>query len=485
MSRWTERFKAHQFHKSWQQIKDNLHEARVNDETVATDVAELGRLKRVISYIDGMLKSLDPELVPLTVWDNFESQANVCLQQITAFNTSRSIGHVQAANEHADNLLTYVRPYMVVTGRQAKNLRDAAAEYIKVLDEYVQSFRSKVVSVRDEVAGIRDSISATSVEIDQTRDSLKTVVVEVLGDGAGTTGDIGEFKKSYDDFKNKYSDIVDYYNETLVADGENDSTKQSISKAAAAVKQDAESARESLQKNKALIDELTVFYGKIFGMPSEDGKRVGGLEEELRLQKNALAEFEGEQKLKYTALNQQIEDLLPGAASAGLASAYGEMRTSFDQPLKNASRLFYAAIAAIVVVSVVTMIDKVWFWGISFAPLGDLSFVARNFLHKLPIIGPLVWLAYYASRRRSECQRLQQEYAHKEALAKSYESYKKQISDLGGDRAVMLETLISRAVEAIAYNASGTLDGRHGDSPPFQAVIDKLLNKVPDAPKVD
>jgi hypothetical protein len=483
MSRWTDRFKSHQFQQSWRQVKESLHEARANDETVPTEVTELGRLKRIVSYIDGLLRSLDPELVPLGVWDNFHPQAEACAQQIRAFNESRSIGHIQTANDHADNLLTYVRPYMVVTGRHAKNLRDSAAEYISALDDYLKQFGSRAAEATSHIDLLVESIEEMQSDAVEARGLITVAVEELLG-SSETIGKVGEFDKRLQDFQEKYGEIVDYYNETLVGEEGGESTKESISKAAISVKKDAATARESLQGNKALIDELTIFYGKIFGVVSEDGSKTGGLDDELSRHKNALGRFEEEQKVRYGALNQQIEDLLPGAASAGLASAYGQMRTSFDAPLLGASRLFYWAIAGIVLASLVMTVDKVWFWGIDFTPVGDFSTVARSFLYKLPILGPLVWLAYYASRRRSECQRLQQEYAHKEALAKSYDSYRKQIQDLGGEKAEMLETLIAKAVEAISYNASGTLDGRHGDSPPFQAVIDKLLDKVPDAPKV-
>ena len=70
----------------------------------------------------------------------------------------------------------------------------------------------------------------------------------------------------------------------------------------------------------------------------------------------------------------------------------------------------------------------------------------------------MIWVAVYASKRRSENQRLEQEYAHKEALARSYISYKKQISELGKEDNVLLEKLILEAINAISYNASKTLD---------------------------
>jgi hypothetical protein len=83
-------------------------------------------------------------------------------------------------------------------------------------------------------------------------------------------------------------------------------------------------------------------------------------------------------------------------------------------------------------------------------------------------------LALFSSTRRSQYERLQQEYAHKEALATSYESYKKQLQDLKGDSDALQRELISKAIEAVAYNASITLDGKHQEKLPSQQLIEKL-----------
>jgi hypothetical protein len=58
-------------------------------------------------------------------------------------------------------------------------------------------------------------------------------------------------------------------------------------------------------------------------------------------------------------------------------------------------------------------------------------------LNKLPIYLPVVWLAYYSSKRRGEAQRLKQEYAHKESLAKSYMGYKDQLEELDDENGEM------------------------------------------------
>lgn len=131
MSRWIDQFNLHPFQTIWQQLKGDLSIAKIDDQTVITDVTELARLKKVVAYIDGMIQSIDPELVPSTTWDSFNDQATNCDSQIAAYNTNRNIGHLQNANNHADNLLTYIRPYMVVNGKVGKHFKTLLRAMLK------------------------------------------------------------------------------------------------------------------------------------------------------------------------------------------------------------------------------------------------------------------------------------------------------------------------------------------------------------------
>ncbi len=104
--------------------------------------------------------------------------------------------------------------------------------------------------------------------------------------------------------------------------------------------------------------------------------------------------------------------------------------------------------------------------------------ILKAMLMKLPFMAPLIWIAVFASIRRSQYERLQQEYAHKEAFAKSYESYKKQLESLTGtDVESLQKELIAKAIDAIAFNASSTLDGRHRDKMPLEHALELLSDE--------
>jgi hypothetical protein len=238
-----------------------------------------------------------------------------------------------------------------------------------------------------------------------------------------------------------------------------------------------------LGRSSPRVNRLNAYirsYANIFGEKDATGKINGGLKLELLNRTKQIDSLEREQTSKYQALFEKIEGLLPGATSAGLARAYEARRRSFAIPIKNNTYLFYAAITLMPVVAFVTSIESFSLWPfiITFIDHKTVEGILKAMLMKLPFIGPLIWLAVFASICRSQYERLKEEYAHKEALAKSYESYKKQLEVLASTDAEPLQKkLIEKAISAIAYNASKTLDGKHRDKMPLEYALDVLGGK--------
>lgn len=486
MSRWNQQFEGHAFRANWDQLLAALDEARVDDLSAISSVEELGRLKKVISYVGGLLRSIDPELVPLATWEPFNQQAIACLSEIHAYNSNKNIGHIQSANVYADNLLTYVRPYMVVTGRVAKNLRDAAAAYSSAFVDFASAFKSRADELIQEIGAEKDQVlEDKKILVGIVRD-LSARKKELIGDADGE-GEIGLLNKKMEDFIEKEKQIEVLYQKLFVSTDENRSIEESIRLADKVSQEGAKQIRLLSQQSATAVESLSLFHEKIFGSKVDGEEVSGGLQAELEKGLTRLKEFEAQQKERYNALNEQIEGLLPGATSAGLASSCKAMRVSFDDTIRNANRIFYGAIAALVVLAIIFSLD------FSAENIGLVKFngwqdFVGGFFIKIPFFAAFIWLAYFASSRRSEFQRLQQEYAHKEVIANSYESYRRQVDSLGVEAGELARNLLEKAIQAIAFNASETLDKKHGDKMPAHTAIDKIVDiaetlskKIPDA----
>lgn len=173
---------------------------------------------------------------------------------------------------------------------------------------------------------------------------------------------------------------------------------------------------------------------------------------------------------KSAKLNKTIEDLLPGATSAGLATAFRERKESFKWPIRIWSTVFIFAIVALFIV----------------AYLDPLTFDKGTFNHetifaylfvRLPFAIPIVWLAIYSGRRHSQVLRLEEDYAHKEALSKSFEGYKTQLSEIESEveekKAIL--NLIERTLYAISLHPGRIYKEQHDDVSHFKT-LNELLN---------
>lgn len=488
MSRWIEEFKSHPFQATWASLKQSLSETTIDDQTVITSVTELARLKKVVSFIDEMIHSIDPELVPASTWESFNSQAVPCFQQINSYNSNRNIVHIHQANAHADNLLTYVRPYMISAGKVGKVLQEAVKSYANAIEEYTEAFKEKADSLVGEISSSLHESNELIASIESSESKVNAYRLELFGDESGN-GIADKISEQVDDFQKKNNEINALYNSTFVGDASKPATADEIEEAKESALEDSKKIGLLLSDIAPNVESLEKFHVKIFGVKTDDDEQENGLAGELKTRMKSLDDFEIKQQNKYAALNEQIESLLPGATSAGLASAYLQMKNSFSDPIKNMSLVFYISIGLLVSASLILSIDNIGTYGINFVKITQWDSVLKSIVYKIPFYAPILWLAYYASKRRSEYQRLQQEYAHKEALAKSYDNYRKQLEDLDGEDTDMRKTFIMKAIDAIAYNASATLDGKHGEKMPLLEMLEKAakeaskINKIIRPPK--
>jgi len=364
---------------------------------------------------------------------------------------------------------------MAVAGKLAKGLRESAAAYSSAFVDYSASFKEEADEIFSAISRNRDEIEEIKREINNVADMLLAAKEKIIGED-GKSGEIGSLESKISEFLERYKRISEFYE--IVFDGSDEyvALESSIQEAAKTATAMSEKISDLSRKSTVKIAELSSFHEKVFGAYNESGERQGGFQAALEKAMADAEEFERQQNLRYTTLYQQIEGLLPGATSAGLASSCGKMKTTFDAPIRTANYIFYGAIAALVMLATVFAVDKFSLEnGIELIKYSDWQAVLGGLALKLPFFAPFVWLAYYASSRRSEFQRLQQEYAHKEVVANSYQSYKQQIDALGDLGDGLLSQLLEKAILAISYNASETLDKKHGDKMPMHTVVEKLV----------
>ncbi len=241
------------------------------------------------------------------------------------------------------------------------------------------------------------------------------------------------------------------------------------------------SSLQSAQENKATIDSLhgdvSSIHDQIRGLmdaSSADAANINELSDKTEKTKENIDINQSklnEQIEKSDSLNKTIEGLLPGATSAGLASAFSDRKDSFVWP----KRLWVVGF----MVSIFALIGVAFFNPLTMSVEGlKNDNLISYFIARLPLIIPIVWFAIYSGRRHSQALRLEEDYAHKESLSKSFQGYKNQlleIDDGKGDPELMLQ-LVIRTLEALAHHPDRIYSGRHEDITPFTP-LQRMLRK--------
>ncbi|MER3373976.1 MAG: hypothetical protein RIM83_05000 [Allomuricauda sp.] len=250
--------------------------------------------------------------------------------------------------------------------------------------------------------------------------------------------------------KSELTDITELYNDF-------------VKKPSSAVLSKAEKLNETFEKVKEYDSEISKieekvsdFESKIFGKTTEDKESLKFKLNDLKTQHEELhEEWEG----KYETLTAKIEGLLPGATSAGLAKSYYDQKNSYKLP-----NFIWSAVFTL------TMIGMVYYAIQTLTESADIGSAFMNILSRAPFFIPTIWLALFASKQQSQNRRLEQEYAYKESLAKSYDGYKREIENLpeSKEKNEIMEKLVRTMIDAAGFNPSSTLEKQsHNDKPPL------------------
>lgn len=144
-------------------------------------------------------------------------------------------------------------------------------------------------------------------------------------------------------------------------------------------------------------------------------ERIGGYEDRL-----AQLEVQCDLQLK------RIVELLPGAASTGLAVAFDQRRQTFLKPSLRWQWLFVGSVICLIILAASGL------WNVySAASPFTYDELLRLWLARLPIAGALVWLALYSGRESALAKRLEEDYGYKSAIASSFMGFHKQMSEIG------------------------------------------------------
>jgi len=93
-------------------------------------------------------------------------------------------------------------------------------------------------------------------------------------------------------------------------------------------------------------------------------------------------------------------------------------------------------------------------------------------LQRTPLTFPLIWLGWFFGRNYGHIVRLEEEYAFKESVSRSFEGYKNQMKEVDPHGA--LPRLCDSAISILSENPLKVFDRRTSDETPAHSLLDKL-----------
>lgn len=223
-----------------------------------------------------------------------------------------------------------------------------------------------------------------------------------------------------------------------------------------------ETACQNIKDNQDKINKFEEFYTKVFvGIEADENENEKpSLERFLENKKHSMEELIKEHEGKFNGLYAKIENLLPGAASAGLADAYKREKEENKKGVLVWNWIFVGAILSF---------GALFFLYFYFFFRDDFTYM--SILRILPLWIFSGFFIFYSTKQIAEYKRMAGEYAHKQRLNQTYMGYKKETE---ASNQALKEKLIGIMLDSAKSNPSKILNPK-GETPNLN-ILQKTIN---------
>ena len=360
----------------------------------------------------------------------------------------------------------------------------------------------KVKVLKDAIAVLEKQVDDATAQLDSLntiKDSVVKIGEEVTTVQKSVKEDKNEIEKEINESRSKYqsgiADVQKKINET--ANQVTAATQQCVEagKQFALIQQREKDATSSLGTIKGYEKELAAVYGEFCG----NGKKRQEMETTYQAIKDRFAKTKGEletfekdikEKIegyfvetqkKIDGYCSKIEELFGGAVTVGLGQAYHDKCKEEKENHHKYVDQFNKSLKWLASIGIVMFASNLFYAGCSekVQPLEGVRYIG---LIALPIIVPVLWFAFVASRKANLAKRLAEEYAHKEVVSKTFEGLSRQIEALGvdsEDAKELKKKLLGNAVAVNEKNAGELIKGYNRPDHPILELAEKVdkLNK--------
>lgn len=379
----------------------NTSEPLSSDSPETVLNALIRRAEAAVASIEQQARDISSVLATATraqtVTDTVVAEAQAKLQEIVSV-----LGQATTAKTQITDTQTIVEQHSrnaaaaIASATEAQTQAGAAIAEAQAKLQEISAAATQAVAAKTQITDAQAVIATKSDHIDGAQKHADQVRGQM--DRALTAAQASATEA--DGLKTRTASIADGISQMQVV----------VAKSKTDADANAEATRQSLATASLAVEELKRLAGKA----DQTEKDIADYEARL-----ADLEKQCKEQLK------TIVGLLPGATSAGLASAFDERRQTFLEPSRRWQWWFVGSVIALIVLGAT---------GLAQLYMGNeaLSYekVLRVWLARVPVAAALVWLALYTSREASLAKRLEEDYGYKSAIAASFQGFQKQMQEI-------------------------------------------------------
>lgn len=327
--------------------------------------------------------------------DDGATQAQAQLSEFVA-SARQASENAKASEADAKSVLSQINQILAEAKGELGKISEAKPKFAEAASE-VELKRSAVATAATEVETKRSAVATHAQQVDDAQKRAADIRAEldgVLATVKQTQGDIDGIKQSAEGAKDAASQ----------ANTDAQAAKAAVEANASAVANALKESKTASATTKGLADKAETI-----------GERITDYEAKLN-----------ELKEQCDRQLEAIKSLLPGATSAGLASAFDQRRQTFLKPSTRWQWLFVGSVVFLAVIALLSLYQVYK----SPTPM-TLQELLVHWLSRVPFAASLVWLAMHASRESALAKRLEEDYGFKASVASSFQGFQEQMKNIG------------------------------------------------------
>lgn len=180
MSQWIDRIQGHALFKELADLEQALETSREAAQADTTSFEAWERIERISKFIRPYLTAQDPLLVSPAHLSNAQGQIQQTRGQLNNFASNQNVAHLNEANNHLDNVLTYLASIPRLDREAtAQELGEAAASYKKSVGSLARTFEKQFASLTTQKDVLQTRIQELTAEVTAEKQRADNVIAQM------------------------------------------------------------------------------------------------------------------------------------------------------------------------------------------------------------------------------------------------------------------------------------------------------------------